>query len=313
MSRGNDAMKAGQGGDRPLRRKLVKLACQILLGRKRAHYHSWLPGLSIRERTDVTAGVAIFGGARLALQKTDMLRRRAEGGVTIVGSGPSVREAPLERLPRRSALLLNGAISLIGAGIADPFAIAIEDERFVWRHFAMMAERIGRDIPCLFSPGVIRAIFDIDPYWLTGRNVILIDDIRKPYGAPRRSAEALSHLPFVRLNAAGDAGFSLDPDRGVFQGGSVAISALQFVLSTGAPEIGFIGVDISNAAAPRFYERPGETAYSGVADAEARILAHIELANRIAEERGQRLINHSPVSALARIGLAYEPIKDRVS
>lgn len=302
-------MTTRRGGERPLRRKLVKLACQVLLGRKRAHYFSWLPDLSIRGRRDITAGVAIFRGVRLALQETDILRQRSEGGLTIIGSGPSVREAPLERLPHRSALLLNGAISLIGAGIDDPFAVAIEDERFVWRHFSMIAERIGKDTPCLFSCGVLRSLFEIDQDWLTGRTVILIDDIRKPYGAPRRSAEALSHLSFARLNTAGDAGFSLDPDRGVFQGGSVTISALQFALSTGAPQIGFIGVDISNAAAPRFYERPGKTAYSGVADAETRILAHIDLANRIAEERGQRLINHSPASALARIGLTYEPIE----
>ncbi|WP_137155813.1 glycosyl transferase [Rhizobium sp. FKL33] len=301
-------MTTGRGSDRPLRRKLVKLACQVLLGRKRAHYFSWLPGLSIAGRSATSAGTAVFSDFRFVLTRSEVLRHGAEGGLTIVGSGPSALNAPIASLPPRTAVLLNGAISLIGAGIAEPFAVAIEDERFVWRHFAMMVERIGKDTPCLFSCGVLRSLFEIDRYWLTGRTVILIDDIRKPYGAPRRSDEMLSSLPFVRLNEDRDAGFSRDPDRGVFQGGSVAISALQFALSTGAPTVGFVGVDISNAAAPRFYERPGETAYSGVAEAEERILAHVELARRIAEERGQRLINHSPVSALARIGLAYQPV-----
>lgn len=235
------------------------------------------------------------------------LTERASDWIVIVGSGPSVKVADIAALPERSAILLNGAISLIGQGIEAPLAVAIEDERFVWRHFDMMRERMtARNVPCLMSPGVIRAICEQDARFLESRPLILIDDIRKPYGAPRRSAADLANFDFVTLE--GEAGFSSDPDRGVFQGGSVAISALQFALSTGAKEIGFIGVDIANADGPRFYESAGNTAYSGIAGAERRILDHIALAARIAEGRGVQIINHSRVSALRSIGLSYRPL-----
>ena len=217
-----------------------------------------------------------------------------------------MKESPLDLLPPRSALLLNGAIGLIGKGIDMPFAVAVEDERFVWRHFQMIAAHVTPGIPMLLSVGATRAICDLDPTFLSGRNVVLIDDIRKPYGAPRRTDAELAEYDYVTLR--GEAGFSSQPDRAVFQGGSVVVSALQFALATGASEIGFIGVDIANADAPRFYENEGSAAFSGVAGAERRILDHIALARDVAEGRGVRFSNHSAVSALRSIGLDYVPL-----
>jgi hypothetical protein len=300
--------------DRPVRRQAVKLLCRIFLGRRKAHYHSWLPSLSIEGRTAGSPGVVHFRGERgLQLLDADSLAARAGARIVIVGSGPSVRGQDLSGLPPHSALLLNGAISLTGGQIAKPLAVAIEDERFVWRHFDMIRDHIAAGTLCLFSPGVIRALLERDRGWLSGRSVILIDDIRKPYGAARRSAGDLQLLDFVTLDDEGRAGFSADPDRGVFQGGSVAISALQFALRTGAGTIGFIGVDISDAGAPRFYETSGRVAFSGIAGAEARILAHIALARHVARDRGVELINHSTVSALSSIGLDYRPLDSSAS
>lgn len=209
-------------------------------------------------------------------------------------------------------MLLNGAISLMGEKILEPLAVAIEDERFVWRHFSLMREKLmRREVPLLLSPGVIRAICDLNRDFLRGRPIILIDDIRKPYGLPRRDKTELAGLDFVVLE--GEAGFSSNPDKGVFQGGSVAISALQFALATRTREIGFLGVDIANANAPRFYEGEGDVAFSGIAGAEGRILAHIALARDVAEARGVRLSSHSQVSALGSIGLDYRPLDQTAS
>jgi hypothetical protein len=293
--------------DRPLRRTLIKLACQIFLGSRRAHYHAWLPSLSIGAKGADNPGIARFRGQPvLSLIDSQALAGRTGDYILIVGSGPSVKGQDLSRLPARSAILLNGAISLIGGAIKKPLAVAIEDERFVWRHFAMVRDRCAADTLCLFSPGVLNAISELDAGWLAGRLVIMIDNIRKPYGAPRRTQRELEAFDFVSLD--GEAGFSADPDRGVFQGGSVAISALQFALATDAARIGFLGVDIANADAPRFYETADDIAFSGIAGAEKRILAHMALAKRFAEHKGVVLINHSPVSALRTIGLDPQPL-----
>lgn len=293
--------------DRPFRRQAIKLLAQFVLGRRRAHYHAWLPSLRIEGRAAGAAGQIVYRGRPVVdLARLDLLRQRTGSRIVIVGSGPSVKDSPLGLLQPRTALLLNGAVGLIGRGIGEPLAVAIEDERFVWRHFEMIARHVAADIPLLLSVGAIRAICDLEPAFLRGRNVILIDDIRKPYGRPRQTDADLAGLDGVVL--ASSAGFSSRPELGVFQGGSVVVSALQFALATDAPEIGFIGVDITNADAPRFYESDGSAAFSGVAGAERRILDHIALAGTEAKKRGVRLRNHSTVSALRSIGLDYEPL-----
>jgi len=236
----------------------------------------------------------------------EILAGRTSARVLIIGSGPSVKALSSPVLPPREALLLNGAISLIGEGLEAPFAIAIEDERFVWRHHEMIRRLVPRDVPMLLSPGAIRAFCDIDATFLPDRQVILIDDVRKPYDHPRRDDADLCRLDYVTLRDG--AGCSSAPEKAVFQGGSVVVSALQFALGTGAREIGFIGIDISNADSPRFYEERGSAAFSGVADAEKRILDHIALARDEASQRGILLVNHSPISALRSIGLDYVPL-----
>ena len=298
--------------DRPFRRQAIKLLARIFLGSRRAHYHSWLPSLAIEGRSGINPGKVKFRGIEFPLRNIRSLSERAGERIMIIGSGPSVKGADLSSLPDRSALLLNGAISLIGMQICEPLAVAIEDERFVWRHFDLMRERlVRREAPLLLSPGVIRAICELDGDFLRDRPLILIDDIRKPYGLPRRDKTELAGFEFVVLE--GEAGFSSDPDQGVVQGGSIAISALQFVLATGAREIGFLGVDIANADAPRFYEQEGDVAYSGIAGAEARILTHIALARDVAAAKGVRLSNYSAMSALRSIGLDYGSLDQTAS
>lgn len=290
------------GSDRPFSRSLVKLGARLLLGRNLAHVQDWFPGLSIDE------GRVLHYRRRpvAALQDMGILIDGPREWIHIVGSGPSVAGAELSRLEPASAILLNGAIHLAGGPVAAPLAVAVEDERFVYRHFDLMREKIAAGQVCLFSVAALRAICEHDRGWLSDKRVILVNDIRKPYGLPRRTPAQLGALDFARLDPSGEYGFSLQPERGVFQGGSVAVSALQFAVALRPKTIGFAGVDIRNASEPRFYEQAGGSAFSGVAGAEQRILGHVALARDVAAEQGIAMANFSPVSALADIGIPFD-------
>jgi hypothetical protein len=293
--------------DRPWHRSLVKTGARVLFGGSLAHIQDWFPGLSVVRSTATGRGEVRYKGDIVAsLFGADALREQSNDPIYIVGSGPSVNDCDLTRLPEGGAILLNGAISLIAAPIATPLAIAVEDERFIWRHFDLLKRKVAVETVCLFSVAVLRAICENDRGFLADKRVVLIDDIRKPYGARRRSIEELGRLDFVRLNEAGTAGLSLLPDRGVFQGGSVAISATQFALYCRPQTIGLIGIDISNAREPRFYESAGDAAFSGIARAETRIIEHFVLAKAIAAQHGIALVNHSAVSALLKHGFSYD-------
>ncbi|TIX88559.1 glycosyl transferase [Rhizobium sp. P44RR-XXIV] len=291
--------------DRPWHRALIKPGVRLLLGGSRAHVQDWFPGLSIVRSQNISE--VVYRGIKVAnLAGMDRLRERAGETIYIVGSGPSIRDSDISGMEANSAILLNGAIGLIGEQISEPLAIAVEDERFVWRHIEMMRKKIMPGSLCLFSVAVLRALCEIDKGWLADKTIILIDDIRKPYGARRRSLDDLKKLQYVRLDAEGSAGFSLSPDRGVFLGGSVAVSALQFALYCARQTIGFVGIDISNDREPRFYETHEDMAFSGIARAEGRIVEHLVFARQIAAERGVSFVNYSPVSALLKYDFGYD-------
>ncbi len=297
--------------DRPLRRRVWKLAATLAYGRRRAHAYDWAPSLRIEPAPYGPERTILFRHRPSGtLLPPSALSDLAGSDITIVGSGPSVRDADLGALADRSTLLLNGAIALVPERIPRPLAVAVEDERFVYRHFQTFIAGLDRSILCLLSVAVIRAILEHDPDWLIERPVTLIDNLLKPYGENRRDLSAVSRMPAMTVDMPSRSGVSLDPALGVFQGGSVAVSALQFALFCRPRIVGFIGIDIANAAQPRFYEAPGERVFSGVSEAEGRILAHIRLAKTVGEARGSTFVNYAPTSALQKIGI---PFSDRLT
>jgi hypothetical protein len=225
--------------------------------------------------------------------------------ITIVGSGPSIKGQRFYDIPARSTILLNGAIQLLNGPISEPMAVLVEDERFIWRHFALMVRQIRAGTPCLFSTSALRAICEIDLAWLGVPRLHHIDFLEKPYGAPRRTRREVRDLPFVRSSTTSPAAISLDPTKGVTSGGSVATTAIQVGLWLKPKKIGLAGIDLSNANEPRFYETLGDTAKSRILHAQDRIEAVFELAFNQCREKNIELVNYSPTSALSNLGVPY--------
>lgn len=293
--------------NRPLQRHVIKIAA-LALGRKWSHGHNWMPFLQLKREAGEKSERIVFKGKTVGhLSPAELLRDRLNGSsIHIIGSGPSILQIDLSRIGPRSALLLNGAIELIGTEIEDPLGIVVEDERFIWRHFDTLNAKVPSDVICLLSVPVIRAICELDADWLNGREIVLIDDIRKPYAAPKPDLDELEARSYVTMDPDADAGISLDPNRGVFQGGSVVISALQYAIYCRPASIGLIGIDISNADEPRFYEQNGNAAPSGLRRAEGRILSHLVLGKAVGAQNNIELVNHSSASLLNKHGFTYD-------
>ena len=285
--------------DRPLSRRLVKLGA-LLTGPATAHRQDLWPHLVIDRPT---GAVTWRGRPLLTLRRPVQLMPRDADVLAIVGSGPSLRDQRIEALPSRSAILLNGAATL--ADRIAPLALAIEDERFVFRHHAMLPG-LPDDLPWLLSPAALRAIATVDPGLLTTRPVALIENLAKPVNAPRRSLDdpALDPVLLRRHGAA----LSRDPDAGVVIVGTVAYSALQIALAARPARIVLAGIDLNNAAAPRFYETAGDTAPSGLVTGLDRSLAGFALARDHAAAVGVALTCASPVSALLDIGVPFDDL-----
>lgn len=293
--------------ERPVKRSLLKFFAPILWGRSLSHAQSWSPGLKLKmpEQTGLVGSIIYRKQSVAELVHPAELKARAGSEIFVIGTGPSVKDNDLSRLGADTAILLNGAISLMSSVTPRPLAIAVEDERFVWRHFALMRSNIMPGTRCLLSVSVIRAICELDAVWLRDKTIIVIEDILKPYGAVRRKLDELRSSEHVRMDGNISTGFSHDPSIGVFQGGSVVVSALQFAVYCEPKIIGLFGIDLSNARQPRFYENAMSTAKSGVYEARERIVRHILLTRDVFGESGGALANYSKVSALCAHGVEY--------
>jgi len=307
------APMAFQNSPKPLIRHWLRAKAYLRYGRQRAHWQEWLPGLELTKSKNGKPGKVVYEGRLIAqLNSCKKFEKNKHSEITIIGSGPSISGQDLSRLPHNSTLLLNGAIGLIGEQVNHPLAIIIEDERFVWRHFELIRGKITPSVACCFSPPVMRALCEIDEPWLTGRNIILMDNLMKPYGEPRKSINDYNDGADMSLDRDHVTGFSTDPHTGVFPAGTVAYSAFQIAMAASPAKIGFAGVDLASANSPRFYETPGKAAWSGLDKGLARILRGFKLGRRVAGERGVLLENYSGISALNRIGIPYSSRLDNL-
>ncbi|WP_386679228.1 glycosyl transferase [Loktanella sp. R86503] len=284
--------------DRPVVRQLIRLAARLT---GRPHRQDIWPGLAV----DRASGLVTWrGNPLLTLLSFAEIVPPDMPLIAIVGSGPSVADQDPTRLPPRSAILLNGAASL--AGSVPPLAVMVEDERFVFRHMAMLA-RLSPDIPLLLSPAALRAMAERDSAVLKDRRVALIDNLAKPVNQARRTL-ADPALDAVLTRGVNGTALSRDPDTGVVIFGTVALSAVQVALAATPNRILLVGIDLTNAAnTPRFYEVKGAAAASGIVAGLDRILGGFALARDLAGANDIMMTCASPVSALLDIEIAYDP------
>ena len=294
--------------NRPVGRYAARLYTRLRYGAGRAHFEEWWPFLSLsKPGADGADGAIRYGCRTIAplLPYPDAPARQDE--LLVVGSGPSLAAQATDRLPLERAILLNGAIHLLRPPVR-PFALVVEDERFVWRHRQKLEQLVPAGTDCYFSTSVIRALCQTAPDWLSRQHVRHIDFIHRPYGETRPGQPALRTLPFLRWSADGSVAISLEPRSGIAPAGSVAVTAAQIALSLNPSRIGFAGIDLTATKAPRFYETEGDTAMSRLDVAVDRILGAFRLIADEADRRGIRLENYSPVSLLATVDrVAYSP------
>lgn len=297
--------------NRPLHRYLARIYCRLRYGAGRTHFEEWWPGLRLQmPGSDGSAGCIEYKGQALVpLHSFPVLARLDE--LVIVGSGPSLAGQATGKIPMSSAILLNGAIHLMGEGDRQPFAIVIEDERFIWRHWRDLRRLVSEPADVYLSTGVIRSLCEVAPDWLAKQRVRHIDFIHKPYLAPRPDVGQIKELPFLAWSDDAEFAISLRPGSGIVPAGSVAVTAAQIALAMRPRKIGLAGIDLTSTQTPRFYEEAGDQAMSRLDAAVGKILKMFDLIRQEAVHLGIAVENYSPVSLLASVGYPFLGRLDR--
>lgn len=290
-----------------MHRYAARLYCLSRYGVARAHAEEWWPSLVLSRPENGREGSITYRGRAMAPLHAYPAPLGGKGELVIVGSGPSLARQALESIPLRSALLLNGAVHVLEGRAVRPFAVVVEDERFVWRHWQTLARTVPAGTDCYFSTSVIRALCETAPEWLASQNVRHLDFVHRPYGALKRDRRALLQLPFMRWAEDRRTAISTVPGAGVVSAGSVAVTAMQIALALKPARIGLAGIDLTDTTGPRFYETADDVAMSRLDAARTKILAAFRLAVEEAGRQGIPVENYSPVSLLADVGIPYSP------
>lgn len=180
-------------------------------------------------------------------------------GCHLIATGPSVNEIDYRVLPMRRTMGVNGAIALQERqGVRFDY-YCIVDSGFVRKRPDLVERIISAPLTLFATPLVLWYIaqrFDITRMRC---RVFLLDELMFPAGRRALTIDELrtrhdrGALAFFDTDEA--LGFSLDIRHGVFDGGTVAYTALQVVAALGFRRIVLHGVDLGAAAhTPRFYE-----------------------------------------------------------
>lgn len=238
----------------------------------------------------------------------DEVPRDIAGDAHLILSGPSVAQIDYSQCRLGAVMGVNGSIALRRQHPSLRFDYyAMLDAGFVKRRRELVAEVLKEDLLLFVTPEVYRWIaFLFDASAIRCR-ISLFEEVHQRALEPRADPDALQAqlasdpelVLFDAHHAEHAHGFSLNPARGLFGGGTVAYTALQLLAWMGARTVYLHGLDLTSAAGPRFYEQPGAQLATAL---DRQFAGHIEpafrAASRLLAARGIKVYNLSPGSRL---------------
>ncbi|WP_260986434.1 hypothetical protein [Bordetella genomosp. 13] len=227
----------------------------------------------------------------------------------LILSGPSVAEIDYSKLDLSHVMGVNGSIALQARFPDLRFNYyAMLDTGFMSRRRHLVDQILSQDLLLLITPEAVKWIAQNVPAKRIACRLAVFEEVHQrtmlPRPSPARLTEQLRGDPdlilFDAYRPVHAHGFSLDVRRGLFGGGTVAYSALQFLVWLGFQRIYLHGLDMKNAASqPRFYETEKDRLGTAL---DRQFANHIEPTFRDASvllrSRGVQVYNLSLDSAL---------------
>ncbi|MNU25551.1 lipopolysaccharide core biosynthesis protein [compost metagenome] len=239
----------------------------------------------------------------------DQLPRGLSGAAHLILSGPSVAQIDYAQCALGVVMGVNGSIALRARYPSLRFHYyAMLDAGFVKRRRDLVAEVLAQDLVLFVTPEVYRWIALLFDNRSVRCRIALFEEVHQRSLQPRARADELEArlggdpelVLFDSPHAMHAQGFSLNPARGLFGGGTVAYSALQLLAWLGAQTVYLHGLDLTTAAGPRFYETVATQLPTAL---DRQFSAHIEpafrQASRLLHGRGIKVYN---LSLLSRLG-----------
>lgn len=256
---------------------------------------SYWPYVSVRK---TPSGLDVLFKGRKLFSALSLAKLQKQGeDVYILASGPSVQKQDLAYLCGKNVITLNGSVSAAVKHGFTPLLHLIADANFILKR-PQLVESIPAGVPVALSLSAVKAAAVFVPDLFRGRELFPILNPLETFPNPPISADRLSRDKF-RINRSGTSAFSLAPEEGLQDGGSVLTIALQLAYFLQFKRVFLLWFDIGNAAEPRFYETKKNRVKCGLLkDYEQKILPFMQLAAEVFHSAGREIYNCSPVSKL---------------
>lgn len=292
---------------RPLTRGLRLLYHYTQPGAQRHNAVLWPFVRVTRDAAGRLSGCELRGATGPGILPLHAVARQVAAPAHLILTGPSVADIDYGRCQLGPVMGVNGAIALREKYPPLRFDYYVMlDAGFVRHHRALVARVLAQDLLLFVTPEVYRWIgflFDARQVRCT---LTLFEEVHQRAQQPRAEPRALvRHLAgdpelvlFDAYHPIHAHGFSLNPARGLFGGGTVAYTALQLLVWLGARTVYLHGLDLT--AAPRFYET-GDTALATALERQYtdHIAPAFRRASALLASRGIAVYN---LSARSRLG-----------
>ncbi|BEG77229.1 hypothetical protein [Achromobacter xylosoxidans] len=254
------------------------------------------------------SGCALRGATGPGLLPLAMVARRITAAAHLILSGPSVARIDYDQCVLETVMGVNGSIAVRQRHPRLRFDYyAMLDAGFVRHRRDLVAQVLSQDLLLFVTPEVYRWIAFLFDARRIRCSITLFEEVHQRAQQPRAEPDALARelegdaglVLFDAHHPEHAHGFSLDPPRGLFGGGTVAYTALQLLAWLGAPTVYLHGLDLTSAGGPRFYEHGGPALATAL---DRQFDGHIEPAFRRAAAllaaRGVKVYNLSEASRL---------------
>lgn len=257
-----------------------------------------------RDAEGCLAGISI-GGHEIEVENARGLSIARTASCHLIATGPSVNDIDYDALDLDHVMGVNGAIALRDRHDIPFEFYCIVDSGFVRNRPDMVARVVREDLTLFTTPLVLWYIAQCLPLAQIRCRIFLIEDVQYPARKrslrPRDLLDMQANSDAVLFDEAAPLGFSTNLKRGVFDGRTVAYTALQALVWLGFREVFLHGVDLGDAAhTPRFYETVDTMQPSSLdAQFDAVIEPSFRGASTLLGSLGVDVKNLSPQSALS--------------
>lgn len=280
--------------------------------RPRAHRHNetlWPFVTTRRDDAGRLCGCDLLGLRGPATVPLHAVPRDIVADAHLILSGPSVAHIDYAQCRMDRVMGVNGSIALRARHPSLRFHYyAMLDAGFVRKRPDLVADVLAQDLVLFVTAEVYRWIALLFDMRIVRCRIALFEEVHQRAQQPRARPDELEAqlaadpelILFDARHPMHAHGFSLNPARGLFGGGTVAYTSLQLLAWLGANTVFLHGLDLTATAGPRFYERAEAQLPTAL---DRQFAGHIEPAFRQASKLLRaRDIKVYNLSLLSRLG-----------